>query len=80
MILEVIFAIKFFIAVFILATSFLAYVFKTLRNEKHAKTAYIVVLGDIERSPRMKYHCLSLVKQGYNVKFIGYLGCDIISQ
>ena len=74
--LEIIFIIKFILALFILATSFLGYVLKTLRNQKNNKTAYIVVLGDIERSPRMKYHCLSLVREGYNVKLIGYTGSN----
>ena len=34
----------------------------------------IVVLGDIGRSPRMRYHALSLAKEGYFVHFIGYGG------
>ena len=76
--LEIIFILKFLIALFILGTSLLAYLLKTLRAQKNSKCVFIVVLGDIERSPRMKYHCLSLVKAGYNVKLIGYVGKSII--
>lgn len=32
----------------------------------------VVVLGDIGRSPRMQYHSYSLIKEGFNVKFLGY--------
>ncbi len=34
----------------------------------------VVVLGDMGRSPRMQYHCLSLIQQHYNVDYIGYGG------
>lgn len=34
----------------------------------------VVVLGDAGRSPRMQYHCLSLVQQKYTVDLIGYGG------
>uniref|UniRef100_A0A1B6FBS9 Uncharacterized protein n=1 Tax=Cuerna arida TaxID=1464854 RepID=A0A1B6FBS9_9HEMI len=34
----------------------------------------VVVLGDIGRSPRMQYHASSFLKQGFNVKLIGYGG------
>ena len=34
----------------------------------------VVVLGDMGRSPRMQYHCVSLLKAGYSVEFIGYGG------
>lgn len=34
----------------------------------------VVVLGDAGRSPRMQYHCLSLVQQQFNVDLIGYGG------
>lgn len=34
----------------------------------------VVVLGDAGRSPRMQYHCLSLVQLNYNVDLIGYGG------
>lgn len=38
------------------------------------RRACIVVLGDIGRSPRMQYHALSLLKEGYDVDIIGYGG------
>ena len=34
----------------------------------------VVVLGDAGRSPRMQYHCLSLVQLSYSVDLIGYGG------
>ena len=34
----------------------------------------VLVLGDAGRSPRMQYHCLSLLKEGYAVDLIGYGG------
>ena len=34
----------------------------------------VVVLGDAGRSPRMQYHCLSLVQLNYSVDLIGYGG------
>ena len=34
----------------------------------------VIVLGDAGRSPRMQYHCLSLVQQNFNVDLIGYGG------
>ena len=44
------------------------------RNLKPDKRACIVVLGDIGRSPRMQYHCLSMANHGFTVDFIGYKG------
>lgn len=34
----------------------------------------VVVLGDVGRSPRMQYHCLSLVQQHYSVDLVGLGG------
>ena len=34
----------------------------------------IVVLGDIGRSPRMLYHAMSFVEEGYRVYIVGYKG------
>ena len=34
----------------------------------------VIVLGDAGRSPRMQYHCLSLVEQHFTVDLIGYGG------
>jgi len=36
------------------------------------KCAYVIVLGDIGSSPRMRYHATSLTKSGYFVQMIGY--------
>ena len=36
----------------------------------------VLVLGDAGRSPRMQYHCLSLLNEGYNVDLVGYSGTD----
>ena len=41
------------------------------------KCVYIVVLGDIGRSPRMRYHALSFAKEGYFVQMIGYGGSAV---
>lgn len=43
------------------------------------KVATVVVIGDIGRSPRMQYHCCSLLKNGYNVNIVGYLESPTIS-
>ena len=38
----------------------------------------VVVLGDLGRSPRMQYHCQSLLDAGHRVSFVGYEGEDLI--
>lgn len=38
----------------------------------------VVVLGDLGRSPRMQYHCQSLLEAGHYVTFVGYTGEDLI--
>jgi len=38
----------------------------------------VVVLGDLGRSPRMQYHCQSLLDTGHNVSFVGYRGEALI--
>ncbi|KAJ9094147.1 hypothetical protein QFC20_006977 [Naganishia adeliensis] len=49
-----------------------------LRTSHHPqtrpKTAIVLVLGDVGRSPRMMYHARSLVKNGYKVWLVGYRG------
>lgn len=37
------------------------------------KRAWVIVLGDIGRSPRMQNHCTSLTEHGYTVELCGYL-------
>ncbi len=44
------------------------------KTNNYKKNAFIVVMGDIGRSPRMNYHCLSLVKLGYYITIFGYKG------
>ncbi|KAL0237477.1 hypothetical protein PCE1_000874 [Barthelona sp. PCE] len=38
--------------------------------------AAVLVLGELGRSPRMQYHCLSLAKRKADVTFIGYPGSN----
>jgi beta-1,4-mannosyltransferase len=38
----------------------------------------VIVLGDLGRSPRMQYHCLSLLEAGHHVTAIGYTGEGLI--
>jgi beta-1,4-mannosyltransferase len=47
---------------------------------KSKNDAFIVVLGDLGRSPRMNYHCLSLVEAGYRVTMFGYVENKQMSQ
>ena len=44
------------------------------REQSGEGLVQVVVLGDAGRSPRMQYHCLSLVQQKYTVDLIGYGG------
>ncbi len=38
------------------------------------KDVCVVVLGDVGRSPRMQYHCLSLASMPCRVSLVGYRG------
>jgi beta-1,4-mannosyltransferase len=38
----------------------------------------VIVLGDLGRSPRMQYHTLSLLQEGYHVTLVGYEGEELI--
>lgn len=38
------------------------------------KVIYVIVLGDIGRSPRMQYHAISLTRLGFRVYLIGFPG------
>ena len=40
----------------------------------------VFVLGDIGRSPRMQYHALSLIQNGFHVHFVGYEGSNPLIQ
>lgn len=44
------------------------------RKDAGTSRVQVIVMGDVGRSPRMQYHCLSLVQQLYNVDYIGYGG------
>ena len=44
------------------------------REQSGQGLVQVVVLGDAGRSPRMQYHCLSLVQQDFNVDLVGYGG------
>ncbi len=44
------------------------------RDKSGQGLVQVVVLGDAGRSPRMQYHCLSLVQLQYSVDLIGYGG------
>ena len=49
--------------------------------EKFAnKQAFVVVLGDIGRSPRMCNHAVSLAAAGFDVTFVGYGGSNLSQQ
>ena len=49
--------------------------------EKFAnKQAFVVVLGDIGRSPRMCNHAVSLAAAGFDVTFVGYDGSNLSQQ
>lgn len=53
----------------------LAYHLRTSHHpQTRPKTAVVLVLGDVGRSPRMMYHARSLVKSGYKVWLVGYKG------
>ena len=41
-----------------------------------AQRACVLVLGDFGRSPRMQYHCLSLVRAGFDVDVVAYGGSE----
>jgi beta-1,4-mannosyltransferase len=38
----------------------------------------VIVLGDVGRSPRMQYHCQSLLECGHSVTLVGYTGEELI--
>ena len=44
------------------------------------KQVYVVVLGDIGRSPRMCNHAVSLATAGFDVTFVGYGGSNVSQQ
>ena len=44
------------------------------REQSGVGVVQVVVLGDTGRSPRMQYHCQSLIQQKFSVDLIGYGG------
>lgn len=48
------------------------------REQSGEGLVQVVVLGDAGRSPRMQYHCLSLVQQQFKVDLIGYGGIKYV--
>jgi hypothetical protein len=44
------------------------------REQSGVGVVQVVVLGDAGRSPRMQYHCQSLIQQKFSVDLIGYGG------
>lgn len=44
------------------------------REQSGVGLVQVVVLGDAGRSPRMQYHCQSLIELKYKVDLIGYGG------
>ena len=66
-----------FSVVFLLCSGAVALILLTSvwwRESSGEGLVQVVVLGDAGRSPRMQYHCLSLVQLNYNVDLIGYGG------
>lgn len=57
------------------------YVFDTTGTNGMRKRlmVQVVVLGDIGRSPRMRYHAASLADSGCTVDLIGYKGTSFIT-
>eukprot|EP00123_Amoebidium_parasiticum_P015342 comp22915_c0_seq1/m.36260 comp22915_c0_seq1/g.36260 ORF comp22915_c0_seq1/g.36260 comp22915_c0_seq1/m.36260 type:complete len:451 (-) comp22915_c0_seq1:491-1843(-) len=45
-----------------------------LRRKGRERHAYVVVLGDFGRSPRMQFHAASLARHGFHVHVIAYAG------
>jgi beta-1,4-mannosyltransferase len=44
------------------------------------KTAYVIVLGDLGRSPRMCNHALSLANEGFAVTLLGHGGSSVTTE
>lgn len=49
-------------------------------KKRDKKRVCIVVFGDIGRSPRMQYHALSFMNEGFFVDIIGYSGSDPLEE
>ncbi len=60
--------------VFVFSVCLLVLLSMYWREQPGTCRVQVIVLGDVGRSPRMQYHCLSLIQQHYNVDYIGYGG------
>lgn len=47
---------------------------ETTSRSSLGRSAAVVVLGDVGRSPRMCYHVESLANEGWKVAIVGYKG------
>ena len=72
MLLACIFALAFLCCVMVLSLAFLASL--KWREQPCEGRVQVIVLGDLGRSPRMQYHCLSLLQNDLSVELIGYDG------
>ena len=52
----------------------IAFYYIANRVRPRNKCVYVVILGDIGRSPRMQFHSISLAKAGFDVYVFGYPG------
>ncbi|KAI9208656.1 uncharacterized protein BJ171DRAFT_419412 [Polychytrium aggregatum] len=58
----------------------LLFVWTALVRKTHRSRVTVLVLGDVGRSPRMQYHVLSLIQNGFSVDLVGYRGADPLAQ
>lgn len=75
-ILSILFSIQFLTCGCVLALLLLAA--SKWREQSGEGVVQVVVLGDAGRSPRMQYHCLSLVQLDYTVELVGYGGTVLV--
>ena len=50
---------------------------KITQKETRPTSIAVVVLGDLDRSPRMLNHALSAAEHGHNVTLVGYQGSSL---
>lgn len=67
-------------SILIILISWLLWTRRSRINIRDKKRVCIVVLGDIGRSPRMQYHALSFMNEGYFVDIIGYFGSEPLEE
>jgi beta-1,4-mannosyltransferase len=58
----------------LLFATFFVYALTRPRRAPRVRTAAVLVLGDVGRSPRMMYHAESLAKQSFETYVVGYDG------